>query len=178
MSTLYSIDYTRAKRLRGLAQGGAEEAAIDRLEEFRGDADDVRTAAALYQRAGDGANAADLLRMLPPEEKAPARDPRLHALALGVTERLTSHGRQRIEAAIESVDAGDVGAIALRNDYTAVYDALTEAVSPLEGELKRLKIGAFNDATEVSELRGEIRALNAALRELREVFKGNGGSHG
>lgn len=64
----YSVGYSHARNLRriweALGGGESELAAIDRLAEFRGTAADVRSAARLYAEAGDGANAAELLRVL------------------------------------------------------------------------------------------------------------------
>jgi hypothetical protein len=64
--TLYSIDYHRARDLRRLAESEGELAAIERLADFRGDERDVRLAAELYRREGEGANAAELLAFLEP----------------------------------------------------------------------------------------------------------------
>lgn len=64
MATTFSIGYIHARWLRKLAESRGELAAVDRLERGEGDEADVRLAAALYQRNGEGANAADLLRML------------------------------------------------------------------------------------------------------------------
>jgi len=63
----YFLGYGSAKALRKLAECGREQAAIDRLERFEGDESDVRLAAEIYKRVGEGANAAHLLRSLAPE---------------------------------------------------------------------------------------------------------------
>jgi len=61
----YSIDYTTAKRLRRIAVDERELGAIARLEAFEGDEDDLRLAAAMYDRAGDREGAEALRWYLP-----------------------------------------------------------------------------------------------------------------
>lgn len=61
---LYEIGYGWAKMLRPLCECAQEHAAVNRLEDFRGDAADVRTCAAMFSRVGEDENAAELLRML------------------------------------------------------------------------------------------------------------------
>jgi hypothetical protein len=65
-SARYYICRTYARELRRLAECEQEHAAIARLAGFVGEAADVQTAAEIYRRAGEGANAADLLRQLDP----------------------------------------------------------------------------------------------------------------
>jgi len=60
--TTYSICYGQEKKLRAIAESRGELAAISRLADFEGTAEDVRCAAAIYTRVGEGGNAADLLR--------------------------------------------------------------------------------------------------------------------
>ena len=67
MKLEYSIGYSTAKLLRPLTESESEKAAIARLEDFKGSERDLRVAAALFLRAGEGANAAELLRLLDPK---------------------------------------------------------------------------------------------------------------
>src|ERR1041385_3567475 len=60
----YSISRSWAGHLHWLAESASEGAAIDRLEDGRGRAEDVLVAAELYRRVGEDANAAEVLRML------------------------------------------------------------------------------------------------------------------
>jgi hypothetical protein len=168
--TEYSIDRTRCKALRVIAESDKEVAAIDRLEEFRGCEQDVRLAAALYQRAGDGENAAELLRMLPPAPTAGdlARI-RLRELALEVAERLIGKNRVRIAAAVDDTDPDD-DARAIRNDYHCVRDALTSACAPLVLELRDMRAQRDRAREEVQRVtaerdaaRGQLKALSAAI---------------
>lgn len=64
-NTLF-IGYSVVQQLRPLAESECEHAAILRLSEARGDESDMRVAAAIYERVGEGANAQELLRMLQP----------------------------------------------------------------------------------------------------------------
>lgn len=60
----YSIDHTRACELRKLAVSDTERAAVDRLEEFEGDANDIISAAYIYTRARRSGDGRALLAML------------------------------------------------------------------------------------------------------------------
>jgi len=53
-----------ARDLTAIAESASELATIRRLEEFRGDEQDVRVAAAMYERVGEHANALTMLRMI------------------------------------------------------------------------------------------------------------------
>lgn len=68
--TTYFIGYTQARELLLAAESAGEQAAVDRLADFRGDERDMRIAVAIYERLGEGANAAELLRMVPSEFNA------------------------------------------------------------------------------------------------------------
>lgn len=65
--TTYSVGYGQARILERLATEPAEREAVARLEDFNGTAEDVRVAASLHLRRGERHQAAELLRLLPPE---------------------------------------------------------------------------------------------------------------
>jgi hypothetical protein len=67
----YFIGYSTAKQLRPLTESERESAAVERLADFRGDENDVRLAAELFRRVGEGANAAELLRLVAPRAEVP-----------------------------------------------------------------------------------------------------------
>lgn len=61
----YHLGYAHVRRLRSITLGTRERDALDRLEAFRGTEADMLTAASMYERAGDKATAAELVRVLP-----------------------------------------------------------------------------------------------------------------
>lgn len=65
----YSISHSYARDLRELVkrQREREDAALARLEDFQGTENDLRLAAAIYDRAGENGKQAELLRLLAPE---------------------------------------------------------------------------------------------------------------
>lgn len=63
-SSDHSIGHTQARKLRPLAECEQEHGAINRLVEFRGNNRDIELCAAMYERADEGANAAELRRLL------------------------------------------------------------------------------------------------------------------
>lgn len=67
----YHLGYCAVRALRALAEGEREHHVLNRLEEGRGDADDMRLAASLYKGAGDSACARDLLAMISVEDRFP-----------------------------------------------------------------------------------------------------------
>ena len=68
---LFGVERDVALDLWPLIESGRELATIERLERWEGDESDLRVAASLYERAGEGANAAALLRELPAQEVRP-----------------------------------------------------------------------------------------------------------
>ena len=64
MTFEYEIGYVQARELRLLVECEQERGAVDRLARFKGDERDVRTVAEIYRRIGEGANAAEMMRML------------------------------------------------------------------------------------------------------------------
>lgn len=60
----YSVGYDVAKRLRTLAASERETAAIERLLDFQGDEQDLRLAAAMFERSGERDDARELLLTL------------------------------------------------------------------------------------------------------------------
>ena len=69
----YSIGYTTAKQLRSLACED-EMAAIERLLDFRGDAQDMRLVASIFEGAGETKEAQLLLSMITEERARGARE--------------------------------------------------------------------------------------------------------
>lgn len=61
---LYSISYAECRELRALASTHSERAAVMRLFDFKGDEQDVLTAAGIYSFRGRADDAARLLRLL------------------------------------------------------------------------------------------------------------------
>ncbi len=62
-TTEFHVCYQQAKRLRTLAKCDQERAAIERLHLFHGTEIDLRLAASIYERAGEGTLAVELLAM-------------------------------------------------------------------------------------------------------------------
>lgn len=127
----YHVGYSVAKELSILAEGARELAAIERLANFRGDRNDVITAAAIYDRAGEGANAAELRRLLPPVQVACDRctngvldqdNPHLHGRCSCECHRQRESEPQKGEGDAKGSDSGSVARVDRRAAHGSGVD--------------------------------------------------------